>query len=230
MANSAYSIIGLAHKWLIAAEKQGCTPEILNKMAEHPTLFGDTLALLEGRATITLNKPLTKVAKAVASVLLALVATTSVAATTMPFIAKDRFVINTKANAKVKICGLGDNFKMHLLEKVEEPFSGSELHVHRLVKNSKDKPVIDELGGEAKAETTLTEMFALMEIQGRGQKGVLLTNGFGNIFYIRDVNGLLWAVDCGWGGGGWGCGANSVEGRYDWDTGRQVISRNSVPM
>ena len=38
---SAFSIVGLAHKVCLAAEEQGYTPELLNRLAEHPTLLGD---------------------------------------------------------------------------------------------------------------------------------------------------------------------------------------------
>ncbi len=38
--NSAFSV-GLAHKVCLAAEEQGYTPELLNALAEHPTLFGE---------------------------------------------------------------------------------------------------------------------------------------------------------------------------------------------
>lgn len=174
------------------------------------------------------NKLLKEVAKAVASALLTLVATASVAATTAPFVAAEKFVINTKADAKAKISFLGSNFKTHFLGKVEQPFSGGELKIHKLLKNSKDKPIIDELGGEAKAETFLSEIFSLIETQGNGQEGVLLTNGYANIFYIRDMNGVLWAVRCHWDGDGWHCGAFSILRPDEWPAAYQVISRNSV--
>ena len=59
---------------------------------------------------------------------------------------------------------------------------------------SVDGPILAELGGEAKAETTLTEVYSLMEAQKNGENGPLLTNGYANIFYVRDVNGALRAV------------------------------------
>ena len=228
MATSAFSIVGLAHKWLLAAEAQGCTPEVLNKMAEHPTLFGDARAVLEGGATIVPNKPLKKVAKAIASALLVLVTRVSVAATKESFFAAEKLVVNTEQDAKVKISGLWGNFETNFLGKVEPAFGGSELKVHKLLEKALDKPIIEELGGEAKAETTLTEMFSLMKVQGHGQEGPLLTNGWANIFYIRDVNGVLWAVGCYWFGLGWFCDAYSVDRPDDWLADNQVVSRNSA--
>ncbi len=38
---SAFSIVGLAHKLCLTAEQQGYTPELLNALAEHPTLLGE---------------------------------------------------------------------------------------------------------------------------------------------------------------------------------------------
>lgn len=38
---SAFSAVGLAHKVCLAAEEQGYTPELLNTLAEHPTLLGE---------------------------------------------------------------------------------------------------------------------------------------------------------------------------------------------
>lgn len=66
-----------------------------------------------------------------------------------------------------------------------------------------------------------------MAEQGNGEDGILLTNGYVNIFYIRDIKGVFWAVDCRWGGDGGGVNADSVESPSEWDGGDQVFSRNS---
>lgn len=52
MANSAFSVVGLAHKVMLAGETQGHTPETFNRLAEHPTLLRDILKVLEGSAQI----------------------------------------------------------------------------------------------------------------------------------------------------------------------------------
>ena len=49
---SAFSIVGLAHKVCLTAEAQGYTPELLNALAEHPTLFGDLLKVQRGLSEI----------------------------------------------------------------------------------------------------------------------------------------------------------------------------------
>jgi hypothetical protein len=163
------------------------------------------------------------------SSILKLVSTVVVPATTSKFVAEEKFVVNTECNAPVKICYLGDNFTVYFLKgggKIEDPISEQTLRCHKLWKSSDDGPIIEELGGETKVETTLSEMFALMEKQGKGEFGVLLNNGYDNIFYIPDLSGVLWVVSVRWRGHGWCVGAVSVGGRSGRDGGRFVFSRN----
>ncbi len=155
------------------------------------------------------------------------VGTATVAATKAPFVARERFVVNMKKDARVKISYLGGNFKDWFLRKEEQPFGGSTLNYGKLSRWSVDSPIIAVLGGEEKAETTLTELFALMEAQKNGEDGPLLTNGYANIFYIRDAGGALRAVYACWGGGGWGVDAGSVTGPCEWGDGDRVFSRIS---
>ena len=165
------------------------------------------------------------------TMLLELVGTTSVPATTSKFVAKDKFVINTKRNAPVKISYLGDNFTEWFFSgsgKTEDPITEQTLRYHKLRQSSVDGPIIAELGGAEKSETTLSEMFALMEKQGNGEDGVLLNNGYANIFYIKDRNGVLCTVIVYWRDGGWNVYAFPVENPGRWHVGRRVFSRNSV--
>ena len=163
--------------------------------------------------------------------LLDLVGTVRTSATTAKLVAKKKFVINTKRNAPVKISYLGDNFMAWFLNgdgKTEDPISEQTLRYHKLRKSSVDGPIIEELGGEAKAETTLSEMFSLMEKQKHGEDGVLLNNCWVNLFYIKDVAGVLRTVCVYWDGDGWRVSADSVGFPYSWRGGYQVFSRNSV--
>lgn len=162
--------------------------------------------------------------------ILELVSTIVVNATTSKFIARERFVINTKDDAPVKISYLGDNFKAWFLNdgKTEDPMSVRTLCYHKLRQSSVDGSIITELGGEAKAETSLSEMFAFLEKQKHGEDGVLLNNGYANIFYTKDSAGVLRSVYARWYDDGWRVSADSVEGPGRWHDGYQVFSRNSV--
>ncbi len=163
--------------------------------------------------------------------ILELVSTVVVPATTVNLVAKEKFVRDTGRKAKVKISYLGDNFTEWFLSgsgKTENPISEQTLRYHKLRQSSVDGPIIAELGGVEKSETTLSEMFALMEKQGKGEDGVLLNNGYANIFYIKDQNGVLRAVLVFWRDDGWCVFAYSVGYPRRWDDGYQVFSRNSV--
>ncbi len=165
------------------------------------------------------------------SSILELVSTIAVSANTGKLVAKESFVINTKRNAPVRISYLSDNFTAWFLHgdgKIEDPISDQTLRYATLREASMDGPVIEELGGEAKAETTLSEMFSLMVSQKHGEDGVLLNNGYANIFYIKDSAGVLRSVRAHWYVGGWDVHAFSVSFPSRWDAGGRVFSRNSV--
>lgn len=140
------------------------------------------------------------------------------------FIANDKFR-EGKTTDGVSIAWLGSNFENNFLGKTEKDIAPATLRIQKLKKDSLDVPIIAELGDTA--ETTLTQLWELMKLQGSGQKGSLLVNGYANIFYIRDKNDVLWAVRARWraGHGGWGVGAFSVEDPGRWDADLQVVSR-----
>lgn len=163
--------------------------------------------------------------------ILELVSTVVVSATSGQFIAKEKFVRDTGNSTKVKINFIGTDFEAWFLYgegKIENPISGQKLHCHKLLQSSVDGPIITELGGEAKAETTLCEMFAIMERHGKGEEGTLLNNGRVNIFYIKDQNGVLRTVSVDWRGAGWYVNAFFVKDSSRWFDGNHVFSRNSV--
>ena len=157
--------------------------------------------------------------------LLAVIGTVTIPATTEPFVAREKVMVNVGADAPVKIFFLGDNFQEWFGSKTEEPMEETEVRYAKLMKPSLDAPILEELGD--KAEASLSQMYALMARQANGQEGVLLTNGWANIFYVRDINGELSAVYVVWHGRGWFVGAHSVTRPGRWRDGRQVFSRNS---
>ena len=145
------------------------------------------------------------------------------AETTLPFKADETF-FNKKSG--VKMTEHGSNFKSWFGGKVEEDVPDGELQALTITQNAYDREIIADLGGEAKAEVTLAEIWRLMERQANGQEGALLTNGYANIFYVRDVNLVLRTVGVGWYGGGWSAGACALDD-CRWGVSSLVFSRNS---
>ena len=146
------------------------------------------------------------------------------AGTKLPFKASEKFI---KANGEVSFYDFGRNFQSWFLPKEEKALGPTSLRGHKLLQNAKDSEIIRELGGEEKAETTLVELYGMLKRQSRGQKGVLLINGWANIFYIRDVSGILRAVYVDWVGYGWFVLASALDDD-SWCEGFQVFSRNYV--
>lgn len=160
-------------------------------------------------------------------VLSMIISVTIIPPTTEEFVARDNFIVDTSKKAKIKISYLGDNFRKHFLGKIEGPFSGASLVGQKLLQNSVDGPIIAELGGKEKAKTTLFELYAMLIQQESGGSGSLLTNGYANIFYIEDVDGIIWAVLAYWNDVGWDVEASSVDSPDEWDAAYQAFSRNS---
>ena len=155
--------------------------------------------------------------------LLQLVTTASVAAIES-FKSAESFKVDTKKTA-TRIWYLGDNFTKHFGRKEEGASEAVEIKVHKLTESSLDAPIITELAD--KCEITLGQFFALLSKQGKGEAGPLLTNGWANIAYIRDDDGILWAVDAYWDAdnGGWSVEAYSVGSPNRWSAVSLVLSR-----
>ena len=162
-----------------------------------------------------------------ASELLSFLGTSVSPATTEKFVAKEKFVVDTSKTAKVKISYVGSNFQTWFYGKTEEPKLNTTLSRYKFLKDSVDGPVIAELGGETVVETTLQDAWTKMVAQANGETGELLTNGYANIFYVRDTTGTLRAVHVLWYGDGWLVGAGSLENPDAWHAGHRVFSRNS---
>lgn len=96
---------------------------------------------------------------------------------------------------------------------------------HDLVKDSLDKTIIADLGGESMVEVTLFGICELMKPQFNGEPGALLTDGRTNIFYVRDANGALVALYVSWNDGDWFANISSIENPGWWLAGCRVFSR-----
>ena len=148
--------------------------------------------------------------------------TINLSATGGKFVASRKFVRGISFDEKVKIVHLGSNFISCFSNKIEDQISAVTLRFDRLRRISVDTQIITELGGDARAETTLTEMFSLMKIDK--SISVLLKNGDANIFYIRDVGNALRVVYVHW-KDGWVVDSSPVGHTTGWSAGRQVFYR-----
>ena len=151
--------------------------------------------------------------------------TTIILPATTRFIARDHFKVDISPEAPVQIAYLGDNFKNHFLGKVEENVPEARVRIHRLIRPSLDAPIVAALG--EKHEAFLAHLHQLLLRQPKGEQGDLLTDGYANIFYVRDAGNTLWAVGARWCGGGWRVDANSVGSPREWRDDDQVIACDS---
>jgi hypothetical protein len=165
--------------------------------------------------------------------LLAPIGTVTIPATTKRFVATgNRLRGDTGTETRFLVFFFGADFEYCFLGKVEKKISQVTLVCNQLRKATTDTQIIAELGGRRKSETTLTELYALMERQPNGEDGIMLTNGKGNIFYIRDKYRILRAViaycssfceDV-----RWMVAASSITNPIEWCKGDNVFSRCSI--
>jgi len=133
---------------------------------------------------------------------------------------------------KANVGWTGSNFDKLFRDNVEENVPEVTLAASRLKQSSLDAPILTELGDELgdRAEVSLAHVFDLLKRQAYGKPGVLLTNGYANIFYVRDKDKALWAVYAYWESvyRYWNVGAYSIEDSVRrWFNGRLVFSRDS---
>jgi hypothetical protein len=138
------------------------------------------------------------------------------------FTAKDHFTLDSKT---VEISYIGSNFKSNFLAKRENPELGFELKIETLGENKIDSEILENF---TNLEVSLSTLWYLLTLQPKGESGALLTNGYANIFYIRDVKNTLSAVLCNWDSDdGWSVEASPVADPYGWAADDQVFSRDS---
>jgi len=200
----------------VPSKALGSVSDLLNKLA-NPETSEDTLftlkALLKGRVEIVKDK------------LLSFIGTVDIPETTDAFFGKKIFKKDSK---EVRFYGFSNNFMNWFLKGeglVEKPSIACKLRYTDITQDSLDDPIIEELGGKTEVRTTLSQIHSLLLKQPQGKKeGVLLTNGYANIFYVKDLEGELRAVYVLWRGGGWGVNAVSVEYPDGWYAGDRVFS------
>ena len=139
-------------------------------------------------------------------------------ATKTPVVIGDFF----KRNSGVKLASVFGEFKSRFFDKREMAAEEVTYRKYRLMAASEDDPIIAELGGASKVEGTVTAALWLLQRQGSGGPGFLQTNGYANIFYVRDEKGVLCAVRVGWAEDGWVLDAIPVQDPLAWN-GNHVV-------
>lgn len=96
-------------------------------------------------------------------------------ATTDRLVARERFVIDVGPDAPVLIAKFNENFTEWFLAgkgKIEDPAASQVLQYAEPLEGYRDgRDVVNELGGEVQAETTLTALYLLMARQSRCEDG-----------------------------------------------------------
>ena len=153
------------------------------------------------------------------SPLLEAVATVTVPARTEPFVVRDRF----EKPAGIAVSTLWNEFKKRFYGKIDPPGPALTLRKFKLLRIAPDGPIIAELGGAERVETPMAAAYHLIRQQGKGQDGILQTGGYANIFYSRDMKGVLCAVRVGWDGEGWVVDAIPVEDPLAWNGKHEIF-------
>lgn len=159
--------------------------------------------------------------------------TVTILATKKPFVARDKFVMNMnrtdrkreKGDTSVGISLLNPPFPDWFLDMVEKPMEKIELCYAELMKESPEGSILRELGDRAK--TSLTSIFALMELQWDGREGALLTAGLPNFFFVEDVSGQLREVFVTFDGEWWRMHAEELSNQDGCFSGSRVFFLNS---
>jgi hypothetical protein len=128
-----------------------------------------------------------------------------------------------KKNTRVRFSTIFSEFKNRFFDKTEPPLAEVTYRKYKLLQISADGPIIEELGGESKAEGSFGAAFALLQRQPNGAAGFLQTNGYANIFYAKDKAGSLCAIRIGWASDGWVVDAISVQDPLAWNGKHEIF-------
>lgn len=114
---------------------------------------------------------------------------------------------------------VGDNFKAQFIGLAVAETSEETFLVSNLESNSLCLPIISELGGSEKAETSVAHFIELLVTNKSSSEAFNL--------YLRGKDGNLWAVtaSCCVGGEGWSVRVNSISDPGVWCAGLGVVSR-----
>lgn len=132
-------------------------------------------------------------------------------------------------HAGVRIETLGSKFEEAFLRdttlEVDAPAGG--VRVHRLRQRISDDCIVEALGGISKVAISLARFWQLLQPQGSGQSGELLTNGGSNLAFVLDDSCRYYFVCFNWLAhkSAWQISANLVRhGSRLWSVGGRVFT------
>src|SRR5689334_5853444 len=114
---------------------------------------------------------------------------------TQSFSVNTHFVPDLSPEARVRIATIGRNFIRWFSPKNEQAAEGCAVQWLELQNNASNSMILEAAAG---AETLLSEVYWLMLQQPSGEAGPLATNGWGNIFFVKDAADQLRAVYIHW--------------------------------
>jgi hypothetical protein len=137
------------------------------------------------------------------------------------FVVKEKFVVNyNEWGAPVKIFMINDEFLQWFGEKVEKPRRKTKLYCYRLKQPSNIGQIVCDLGGCEEIATKFSIIYSLMERHHSNRFffswGDLISNGPTNVFFIRDINGILRIIDMHWSSYGWTIWARPLSESRSW--------------
>lgn len=140
------------------------------------------------------------------------------------FVASEKIFVGAEV-AGIKISFLGKNYQTWFGNKIEGLFTGSILTVWDSSQKSTSESVLQELGGEEMAGTTLREAYHLMERRQKSEQKGLLTNCLANRFCVPDVDGIPRMVSLLMFDGAWNFDAFPIESPTLWPDGCRIFYR-----
>lgn len=210
--NKFWNGIGQAHEFAQAFEMAGGTEADITVFIQNKEKMEDLILLARGEGSM------------VSKILGQVRATIALNALAEPFVAKDHFVLNTSDDIKVKIGHIEGYFCQLFRRQVIAPREGYDVSLRSIVQPAFDIKISQELGN--KCNVDIASVFQMMSLQPNGGPGLLLVNGFSNIFFCIDIFNNLRPVAIVWENeqGSWSV-YTLEDNRYSWSKGNQVISR-----
>lgn len=136
----------------------------------------------------------------------------------------DNFVPSKSRSRRIKIFAVGSNFTHWFADKIEASAPKRTLSRFLVTATTLDNAIINSLGGSSRAITRLQDVWALLQLQPKGEPGDLITNSYANIFYIGNNKDEICAAFVYWAYGGWNVDAYSAEDKSQWLSGNQVFA------